>query len=209
VQPSHRSVSKKHFAKITKLQRRVLRWFKKKSFAKSDFSKHPSLIIFLGLFVFFVGASHYYQIRILSFTKPVVEASNSQAGELPVQITIPSIGIDIPIESGEIKDGVWQISYDKATFLVTSARPGTNGNTVIYGHNKKVLFGNLPYLSLGQKIYVKTADGVIHVYEAYQKDFVDAGRVDLVSPTTNEELTIYTCWGFLDSRRAVVKAKPV
>lgn len=128
---------------------------------------------------------------------------------MPVQITIPSIEVDMPVERGEIKNGVWSISYDKPTFLGSSARPGGSGNTVIYGHNKKAIFGNLPYLSLGQKIYVKTVDGKIHIYEAYKKEFVAPDRVDLVSPTNTEELTIYTCWGLFDSQRVVIKAKPL
>lgn len=136
-------------------------------------------------------------------------ASETQKGEYPFQITIPSIAVNLPIDIGEIKDGVWKISYSNATFLDGSGRPGGAGNTVIYGHNKKAIFGNLPYLSLGQYIYVKTADGVMHKYEAYQKDFVGPDRVDLVSPTNKEELTIYTCWGLFDTHRVVVKAKPV
>lgn len=128
---------------------------------------------------------------------------------MPTVIIIPSIGINLPIQVGEIKNGAWEISYSNATFLNSSARPGTGGNSVIYGHNKKTIFGNLPYLSIGQKIIIKTQDGVLHTYEAYQKDFVGPDRVDLVSPTNKEELTIYTCWGLFDSQRVVVKAKPI
>jgi len=172
-------------------------------------SNRPTLLISFGLFIFFVGASHYYQLRILSFTKTPAEAQTSAKGELPTQITIPSINIDEPVDIGQIKDGVWQISYNHPTFLENSARPGTGGNVVIYGHNKKVIFGNLPYLSVGQKIYIKTTGGKIYTYIAYEKDFVGPNRVDLVSPTSTEELTIYTCWGLFDSQRAVVKAKPI
>jgi LPXTG-site transpeptidase (sortase) family protein len=196
VQHFQRSVSKAS-KKVKKLFKKFFKWL----------NARPLLIVSFGLFIFFVGASHYYQIRILSFTKPITVAQNAQVGELPAQITIPSIGIDLPIDLGEIRDGVWQISYNNPTFLNTSARPGTGGNVVIYGHNKKIIFGNLPYLSLGQKIYIKTVDGKIHPYITYQKDFVGADRVDLVSPTETEELTVYTCWGLFDSRRAVIKAR--
>jgi sortase (surface protein transpeptidase) len=80
---------------------------------------------------------------------------------------------------------------------------------VIYGHNKKVVFGNLPYLSLGQKIYLKTTSGQIYTYEAYKKDFVNSNKIELVSPTDYEELTVYTCWGLFDLQRVVIKAKPL
>lgn len=169
----------------------------------------PLLVISIGLIIFFVGASHYWQIRILSFSKPPTASESLRTGSLPVFITIPSINIDEPLDVGTIRDGVWQISYNHPTFLDSSARPGTGGNIVIYGHNKKAIFGNLPYLSVGQKITVKTADGKPHTYEVYWKDFVGSDRVDLVSPTLKEELTIYTCWGLFDTQRAVIKAKPI
>lgn len=185
--------------KLQRLNKSLSRWLKNK----------PLFVVTLGLFIFFVGASHYWEIRVLSFTKPLVGASTVKQGSLPVQITIPSIDIDKSVNVGTIKDGVWQISYDSPTFLDSSARPGTGGNIVIYGHNKKAIFGNIPYLSLGQKIIVKTADGETHTYQAYWKDFVGSDRVELVSPTEKEELTIYTCWGLFDSQRAVLKAKPI
>lgn len=167
------------------------------------------LILFLGLLLLSYGGLQYYRIRILSFTKTPAQAQTANRGELPSKITIPSIGIDLPVDIGRIKDGVWQISYDHPTFLDTSARPGTGGNIVIYGHNKRAIFGNLPYLSIGQKIIIKTQDGKTHTYIATQKYFVGPDRVDLVSPENSEELTIYTCWGLFDGERAVIKAIPI
>ncbi len=188
---------------------KALKKSKKPSSYLSKFQKlrNPLIVLILGVILFVFGGVNYYRVRVLSFTKPP-EATTIK-GEMPVQVTIPSVGIDLPLGTGEIKNGVWTISYDKPTFLASSARPGAGGNTVIYGHNKKVLFGNLPYLSLGQKIFIKTADGTVHAYEAYWKDFVPPDRVDLVAPTNKEELTIYTCWGLFDSTRAVIKAKPL
>jgi LPXTG-site transpeptidase (sortase) family protein len=122
---------------------------------------------------------------------------------------IPSLKIDIPIETGSIENGVWNVSYNNATYLDLSARPKGGGNIVIYGHNKKIIFGNLPYLSIGQKITLKTEDGTLHNYEVFQKDFVKPDRINLVSPTDHEELTLFTCWGIFDSQRVVVKAKPI
>jgi LPXTG-site transpeptidase (sortase) family protein len=162
------------------------------------------------LLLFSFGGLNYYRVRILSFSKvPEVAAKSTENLDTPVEIIIPSIQIDLTVEPGQIKDGVWLISESNATFLNTSATPGSGGNTVIYGHNKKAIFGNLPYLSLGQKIIIKTKSGKMYTYEAYQKDFVGADRVDLVSPTNKEELTIYTCWGLFDSQRVVLKAKPI
>lgn len=171
--------------------------------------KTPYFLVFLGFALLSFGAVNYYLVRILSFSKvPVAAAQSVQNLDIPVEIIIPSIQIDLKVEPGQIKDGVWLISESNATFLGTSAAPGSGGDTVIYGHNKKAIFGNLPYLSLGQKITIKTQSGKIYNYVADQKFFVGPDRVDLVSPSSTEELTIYTCWGLFDSQRAVIKAKP-
>ena len=172
--------------------------------------KLPYILIFLGFALISFGGINYYRVRILSFSKvPEAAAKSTENSDIPVEIIIPSVEIDLPVEAGQIKDGVWLTSDSAATFLNTSTVPGSGGNTVIYGHNKKMILGNLPYLSLGQKIIVKTQSGKIHTYEVFQKDFVGPDRVDLVSPTSSAELTVYTCWGLFDSQRVVVKARPV
>ncbi|OGM88168.1 hypothetical protein A2573_02030 [Candidatus Woesebacteria bacterium RIFOXYD1_FULL_43_18] len=172
--------------------------------------KLPYILIFLGFALISFGGINYYRVRILSFSKvPEAAAKSTENSDIPVEIIIPSVEIDLPVEAGQIKDGVWLTSDSAATFLNTSTVPGSGGNTVIYGHNKKMILGNLPYLSLGQKIMVKTQSGKIHTYEVFQKDFVGPDRVDLVSPTSSAELTVYTCWGLFDSQRVVVKARPV
>ncbi len=173
-------------------------------------SKSSLFLVLLGLVIFIFGAINYYRVRILSFSKvPVAAAKSTENIDVPVEIIIPSIQIDLKVEPGQIQDGVWLISSTNATFLSTSAPPGTSGNTVIYGHNKKAIFGNLPYLSLGQKITVKTKSGKIYNYTTDKKYFVGPDRVDLVSPTDLETLTIYTCYGLFDSQRAVIVAKPI
>lgn len=175
-----------------------------------NWHKLPYLLILLGFALISFGGVSYYRVRILSFSKPPPEViQKTQNIDLPVEIIIPSIDIDLPLAPGQIKDGVWQISDKEATFLSTSSAPGGGGNTVIYGHNKQVIFGNLPYLSMGQKIFIKTKSGKLFTYISENKYFVGPDRVDLVSPASTEELTIYTCWGLFDGQRAVIVAKPI
>ncbi|KKQ92429.1 MAG: Peptidase C60 sortase A and B [Candidatus Woesebacteria bacterium GW2011_GWA2_40_7] len=182
----------------------------KKLSKKLKIFRGPLFLTFLGLSIFTFGIYNYYKVRILSFDSVPPEANKSiENVDSPVEIIIPSIKIDLKVEPGQIKDGVWQISGSSATFLTTSAAPRTEGNMVIYGHNKKVIFGNLPYLSLGQRIVIKTKSGKIYNYVVDQKYFVGPDRVDLVSPSDKEELTIYTCYGLFDGQRAVIKARPL
>lgn len=199
-------------AVLRKLSKKVKKLVPKKprSKAKRKILNKSYIFITIGVFLIFFGGYNYYRVRILSFSSvpPEVKISLKEV-DIPTEIIIPSINIDLKIDAGQIKEGVWQVSESNATFLNTSSAPGNSGNTVIYGHNKKVVFGSLPYLSIGQKIIIKTQSGKIYNYIASQKYFVGPDRVDLVSPSSKEELTLYTCWGVFDSERAVVKATPI
>ncbi len=185
---------------------RFLSW-ESKIFAKFK-AKPAYAVIFVGLIIFLFGAVNYYKVRILSFNK-VPAGSSTENSDIPVEVIIPSLKIDLPIDPGNIKNGAWQISADNATYLTVSSPPGIGGNTVIYGHNKQKIFGSLPFLSVGQKVTVKTKSGKIYNYIVERKYFVSPDRVDLVSPTDSPILTLYTCWGLFDSQRAVVVAKPL
>ena len=178
-----------------------------KKFLKEN--KSSLVVILLGILVFSFGIFNYYRVRILSFNSVPKSSIQINQNDLPVEVIIPSIQIDLKVDPAEIKNGVWQISQNNATFLLNSSAPKGDGNTVIYGHNKKSIFGNLPYLSIGQKISVKTNDGSIYNYEVTEKYFVSPDRVDLVSQSNKKELTLYTCWGIFDQQRAVVKARPI
>lgn len=194
------------------LQQKVLKTSRKLSKGLKKLKPLGSSILALlvGLSLLIYGGVSYYRVRILSFSKvPQAVQQSVQDQDIPVEVIIPSINIDLKVDPGTIKDGVWQISALSATFLDTSAIPGSGGNTVMYGHNKKAIFGNLPYLSIGQKIIIKTKSGKIYNYIADKKYFVGSDRVDLVSPGNSEELTLYTCWGLFDTQRAVIKARPI
>jgi sortase A len=166
--------------------------------------------VFFGLAIFSFGAYNYFSIRILSFAKPPPETVVVEnRAELPAKINIPDLKIDLVVEEGFIQNGIWQISEKGASHLNTSARPGEGGNIIIYGHNKKVIFGSLPFAQIGTKIIITDKNGKIYNYEVTDKLRVNPSRVDLLYPTDSEQLTIYTCTGPFDSQRFVIKAKPI
>ncbi len=167
-------------------------------------------LILVGFLIFLFGSINYYRVRRLSFNNVPAAAQNAAENvDAPTEIMIPSLNLDLKVDPGSIKSGVWQISANNATFLTSSSSPENGGNTIIYGHNLKSIFGNLPYVSVGQKINVKTKSGKIYNYLVDKKYFVGPDRVDLVSPTNTPQLTLYTCWGLFDGQRAVVVAKPI
>jgi len=56
-------------------------------------------------------------------------------------------------------------------------------------------------------IYVLSTDNWFR-YKVSDIKFVSPAQVEVIKPTANERLTLFTCSGFLDSKRLVVTALP-
>lgn len=167
--------------------------------------------ISVGIALVIIGAYFLlYERTVLSFSRPpenAVTVTNSRPK--PTKVEIGDVGIDLEISESRIVNGIWEISKNGASHLDTSASPGESGNIVIYGHNKKAIFGSLPYSRVGTKIKLTTEDGEVHDYEVIKKETVKPSNLAYVLPTSEEVLTLYTCTGFLDSMRSVLVAKPI
>jgi LPXTG-site transpeptidase (sortase) family protein len=169
-------------------------------------------LIVLGLITALTGGYLYFAGKAKS-TAPVKEEPKKEISlhskPNAVRLMISGVKIDLPVTEGKIVDGVWETTQDGVSHLDISANPGENGNIVIYGHNKRVLFGSLPYVSMGAKIKVVTEDGNEFDYKVYERKNVAATDVSIAYATPSEVLTLYTCDGPLDGKRFVLLAKPV
>ena len=165
----------------------------------------------LGVCLVLFGSGILYWEKRLSFPTDlyVNKQSVGSAQFVPQRISIGSVGIDLPIEEGKIVTGIWQISDKNATYLVGSDVPGRNGNIIIYGHNKWDIFGKLSMIKEGSVVEISTKGGKEFRYRVSNISVVDPTDISVVAPTTYQVLTIYTCTGFLDSKRLVVKAVPL
>ncbi len=177
--------------------------------------KKRKMIFFMVLFVvginmIVIGALYnLYRQTILSFQAvPVTTFSLNQRTPIPIRVQIPSQKIDLPITEAAIHNGVWDTSQTSATHLDSSARPAEQGNIVIYGHNLVRLFGKIRGMKKGDAISVISQDGTVHHYVVDLTETVKPDDIQVVLPTSREELTLYTCTGFLDTLRFIVKAKP-
>ncbi len=151
-----------------------------------------------------------YQKTVLSFKEtPKTVSVLRLTDSTPKEIIIEDIGINLPVSEGIIYQGVWEISTVGATHLDISTRPGEGGNIVIYGHNRKNIFGSLPKIKKDAVIRVITNDGTIFKYKVVNTMTVKPSAMEYVSPTSAEILTIYTCNGFLDTTRFIVQAEPI
>lgn len=167
-------------------------------------------VLIIGSVLVFIGGYFNYQRRVLSFAyTPKAKIIETKSAK-PRRIVIENLGIDVAVENSQIIDGIWEISETNASFLITSAEPGTVGNVVIYGHNRQNIFGKLVNrVKSGQHIKLVTEDGQEYFYQVDQVVVVKPNEVGVVLPTKYEVLTVYTCTGFFDSQRLVVRARPI
>lgn len=163
-----------------------------------------------GILLIFVGVFYYfYAETVLSFkASPVVVAQAELRGATPTHITIPNLKVGLDITPTFIQDGIWQVSDTTAAYLESSARPEEGGNIIIYGHNKRELFGPLRLIKLGDTINLTADDGKQYAYKVAEVRTVSPDAINEVMPTDYEVLTVYTCTGIFDSQRLVIKAYP-
>ena len=131
----------------------------------------------LGIFLLLVYSGwKFHQTRILSFNTKEIARIVSSTGIKPTYIKIYPIGVDVGIKETVIKDGVWVIQPNEASYLVTSAGIEDKGNIIIYGHNKDSILGPIRYIKTGAKIDLKGSDGKTYFYEVVKTDTVSIYR---------------------------------
>lgn len=116
----------------------------------------------------------------------------------------------VDVAAGFYEDGQWSLDQSAALFLVSSAVPNLNaGNTIIYGHNTNHIFGGLKKLSGNEIIELTLANGEVRSYQVKKIEIVKPEQISVLKQTDYPELTIYTCTGWLDSQRLIIKAEPI
>jgi len=127
---------------------------------------------------------------------------------VPKRILIPDIDIDLEVGRSKVIGGYWEVFSDKAGWGEGSGLAGREGNQVIFAHAREGLFLPLRSIKPGAKIYVLT-DSSWFNYEVAEIKEVTPSQIEVITPTPDETLTLYTCSGFGDSMRLIVIAKRV
>jgi LPXTG-site transpeptidase (sortase) family protein len=125
----------------------------------------------------------------------------------PVRILIPKSNIDLKVIDAKIVNGYWEISEDTASYGLGSGHPGIKSNTVIFAHAREGLFYNLKDVQVDDIIYVFTKTKWYR-YKVSKIAAVYPNQTEVIKPTKNEVLTLYTCTGFSDEKRLIVTALP-
>lgn len=177
----------------------------------------PLFLITLGSLFVTVSTIHSF-LRLRSFTidKATVESymeeevssqTSDMTGFRPVHI-YSQYFLDIDIEPAVYNDDRWTISSDKASYLLNSSLPGSDGNIIIYGHNKRKILGNIRAYKTGETVTLSLDNGTQKDYIVTELHEENPSNTVYLEPTDHEVLTMYTCSGFMDSKRFVVIALP-
>jgi len=122
----------------------------------------------------------------------------------PIGIRIPRVGIALPVKSSNITNGQWEAIIDGVSYLSNSPVPGTTGNSILYGHNWANLLGPLVSVRPKDMIEIVYSDNSKKVFEVEYTVTVSPDETSILLPSKDKRITLYTCTGFLDSKRFVV-----
>ena len=153
---------------------------------------------------------HTVYIGILARNQKIVlpdvaGVANAQTQFYPTKLMIDSAEIELPIALTTIIDGNWNYSDKEVLFVKDSGGLGMPGNKIFYGHNYPNLLKNLKNVTEGDTIEFFQA-GSIYRYKVVSANNVTPDQTHIMSQTDDDRVTIFTCSGFLDSKRLVITA---
>lgn len=165
------------------------------------------LTVILTLFGINLLWRHYnpFQLRFSSLPQNTVTV---QANRIPTMIQIPSLHLTIPIIPSKVTGHVWETTDKGVSYATSTPIPGEKGNSIIYGHNFTNILGNLPKIAPHATITVVFSDHTQETFVVDKAATVTPDNTEVLKSSDTPVLTIYTCTGFLDSKRFVVRAIP-
>lgn len=167
-------------------------------------------ILSVDLFILFgIHFIHHYSLQSIAFASAPLVQDTSAKLVIPRRMFIPSLEKTLSVFPARISHNVWETTDKGVSYLITSASPGEKGNAIFYGHNFTNLLGDLKDITIGSMIMIEETDGSTKHFTVTDKKIVDPTDISIIKETNDSQLTLYTCTGFLDSKRLVVIAKPL
>lgn len=121
------------------------------------------------------------------------------------RMKIPSLNMDLEIIPSKITNNKWEATDQGVSYLSSSPVPGEKGNSIFYGHNWTSLLGNLTKIKPGAEINI-TFNKKESAFIVEYVSVVGPNDTQILANTTDSRITLYTCTGFLDSKRFVATA---
>ncbi len=127
---------------------------------------------------------------------------------LPTRIVVPSQGLDLPVDLGvyNLSDNSWSLSGYHAQYAVgTPLANNHDGNTFLYGHNNKYVFGHLRFLNPGDKVLIYTDNNHLFTYNYIGALNVNPDDTSVFHYQGPPMMTIQTCSGDWNEWRRMYK----
>ena len=170
--------------------------------------------ILCGFLLFSLSLLHrYLRTQALTLDKETVANIAAASYEtnkprpIPVYVTLGSL-IKADVSTQVYTNGNWTIAEQGVSYLEQSARPGEQGNIILYGHNTKESLYQLKNVPNGATMSLRSEDGQEHLYTVTLRKIVSPSQIEFLQPSSTEIVTIYTCIGPLDSKRLILQAVP-
>lgn len=131
-------------------------------------------------------------------TKPALPVGAVVNMGKPVQITVPRLGINLPVLDGTYNpaDQSWTLSGYNAHFALPSM-PANDllGVTLIYGHNNNDVFGGLKNLKPGDHMQLVAGNGLVfnYTYSGYSEHAPE--DVTIFNYSGKPKVVVQTCSG--------------
>ena len=118
----------------------------------------------------------------------------------PVRILIPSLAIDLPVVKGSYSTATqsWSVAGSSANYATNTALINNyRGQSLIYGHNNRHVFGTTLNLAPDAKAYVYTDNNHVFQYAFAGSQSIDPSRTDIFSAmsASGPGLKLMTCEG--------------
>lgn len=137
-------------------------------------------------------------------TLPIVPDAQRDAVPKDNRLVIPKIGVDYEIVEGpdekSLKRGIWRIPQ--------TSTPDKGGNTVLTGHRFRYLSGPKTLYLLDQMevgdIIIVYWKGEEYDYKVVERRIVNPDAVEILDPTPEPLLTIFTCTPLFSTKQRLV-----
>jgi LPXTG-site transpeptidase (sortase) family protein len=145
---------------------------------------------------------------------PGTGSTGAGPSQVVAYLSIPKLGIKSAqvFDRGVDGSGNMLIAKGYAITHYANSSPIGSGNAVLYGHDdiEGSIFARLQELAIGDELDVTTAGGDSAVYRVTARTIVEPTAVEILRPTNDVRLTVFTCWPtWVDNKRVVVTAVPV
>lgn len=173
---------------------------KKKQLSKS-LSK---ILIVTGLVLVLI--SSLIQLRsagLKAFYEPL---SSSYQSIAPIPTTISWQEHVSALTPTLLTQGQWPLSTETGHYLLNSSPLHQPGNVIVYGHNTGDVFGWLLDVQPTDQLTLTDQSGTTYHYQIESVNDVTADDISWLKPSEQNILTVYTCSGWFDQYRRVVRA---